>query len=517
MRRAWISWTLVAAAGAAAGAGSGCTSGNPAPAKTFAPRAEMIAPETCAKCHQDHFNQWSQSMHAQAAEDPVFLAMNARGQRETQGKLGSFCVQCHAPMAVRDGKTTDGLNLGSLDPIYKGVTCYFCHSIDSIDADAGKSNASVHIADDLVMRGSFSDAVANPVHASMYSPFQDRYQPQSADMCGACHDIVSPAGAAIERTFAEWSETPFAGNMNGSTCSADGCHMTATAKPQLIATGGKLRPFHEHDFPAVDVPLTVNPPPSAQVQAVEDSLNNSSLQGALCVTVNGGIRVILDTTKIGHHWPSGAAQDRRAWTEVKAFRADGNVFYSSGVVPPGTSVTDLAGTDPDLWLLRDCMFDSQGKETHNFWEAAEAGGYELPALLTFKPADPAFYQNHIVQTFPRWNSAHPTLAYPARVTLTVHIQPVGLDVLNDLVATGDLDAGPDGALLAEIPTFDVSLQGPIGPGEPPPGGLEWTPNASDLVSTSDAIGGQGPMTCKVSPDFNPTAHVPGKSVPTCTR
>jgi hypothetical protein len=40
-------------------------------------------------------------MHAYAAEDPVFLAMNARGQRETQGALGAFCVNCHAPLAVQ--------------------------------------------------------------------------------------------------------------------------------------------------------------------------------------------------------------------------------------------------------------------------------------------------------------------------------------------------------------------------------------------------------------------------------
>jgi cytochrome c554/c'-like protein len=516
MRHASITWLLVAGAGGAAAAAAGCgNSGSAAP--NYSPRAQMIAPEKCGACHEDHFNQWYQSMHAQAADDPVFLAMNARGQRETNGKLGKFCVQCHAPMAVHDGKTTDGLNLGSLDPIYKGVTCYFCHSIDSIDADGGKDNASVHIADDLVMRGEISDPVANSVHASKYSPFQDRYQSESAEMCGACHDIVSPAGAAIERTFAEWSETPFAGTDNGSTCSADGCHMTADPTPKLVATGGKLRTFHQHDFPAVDVPLTAHPP-AAQVQAVQDALDNNSIQGALCVTVAGGIRVILDTPKLGHRWPSGAAQDRRAWTEVIAYNASGGIIYQSGVVNPGESVTDTAGKDPDLWLLRDCMFDSLGKETHNFWEAAEAGGYELPPLMTFNPGDIAYYKSHIGQTFPRSTSDAATLPYPARVTLRVRIQPVGFDVLNDLIATGDLDAGPDSALLAEMRTFDVSLQGPIGPGFPAPGGLEWTPGAKDLVQTMDAIGEQGPMKCKVSPtDFNPVATVTGTSVPTCTR
>jgi len=68
--------------------------------------------------------------------------------------------------------------------------------------------------------------------------------------------------------------------------------------------------------------------------------------GALCLTAAGGIRVILDTARLGHDWPSGAAQDRRAWAEVIAYRADGSVIYSSGVVPDGTPVTDVAAATP---------------------------------------------------------------------------------------------------------------------------------------------------------------------------
>src|SRR5579883_1120826 len=70
-------------------------------------RDEMLDPATCQACHPTHYQQWSGSMHAYAADDPVFLAMNQRGQRETGGKLGTFCVQCHAPMAVHEGATTE--------------------------------------------------------------------------------------------------------------------------------------------------------------------------------------------------------------------------------------------------------------------------------------------------------------------------------------------------------------------------------------------------------------------------
>ena len=63
-------------------------------------REALLDPEACRSCHPAAYQEWSGSMHAYAAEDPVFRAMNQRGQRETGGALGDFCVKCHAPMAV---------------------------------------------------------------------------------------------------------------------------------------------------------------------------------------------------------------------------------------------------------------------------------------------------------------------------------------------------------------------------------------------------------------------------------
>src|SRR5580704_15418114 len=69
----------------------------------------LLDPTQCQGCHPDHYREWSGSMHAYAGDDPVFVAMNARGQRETKGALGTFCVRCHAPIAAALGATSDGL------------------------------------------------------------------------------------------------------------------------------------------------------------------------------------------------------------------------------------------------------------------------------------------------------------------------------------------------------------------------------------------------------------------------
>jgi len=113
--------------------------------------------------------------------------------------------------------------------------------------------------------------------------------------------------------------------------------------------------------------------------------------------------------------------------------------------------------------------------------------------------------NHILQTYPRASSMTGLLpSQPARVTLRIRIQPIGLDVLQDLVDSKDLD--PAG--VAMMPTFDVSLQGPF-----MPGGLEWTPATNDVV-TMDANG--VPVTCADPSGLNLASDVQGLNAATCT-
>lgn len=368
-------------------------------------------------------------MHAYAADDPIFLAMNQRGQREAG--IGDFCVKCHAPMAVRTGATTDGLNLASLPQSLKGVTCYFCHSVDAVE---GTHDNPLRLASDGVVRGPLRDPVANPAHASEYSVLHDRDRLESSQLCGACHDIVNQHGTHLERTFAEWQASVFAQPLIGTTCGQ--CHMDQSLELQPAASGPGVVPrrLHSHRFPGVDLPLDRDP--DAATRAAVQSFLDTSLQSALCVkgtaASDAQIQLVLDNVAAGHSWPSGAAQDRRAWVELTAFAA-GAPVYQSGVVAPGTSVTQL--DDPDAWLIRDCLFDAQGKEAHMFWQATEYESNLLPAQLTFDATDPRYYQSHVVQRYPRSGQLG---AFPDRVTARVWLQPIGLDVFDDLVASGDL-------------------------------------------------------------------------------
>ena len=59
----------------------------------------------CITCHPQHVAEWSESNHAYAIVDPVFHAMVRLGQRQSGGKVGQFCVQCHTPLGMALGET----------------------------------------------------------------------------------------------------------------------------------------------------------------------------------------------------------------------------------------------------------------------------------------------------------------------------------------------------------------------------------------------------------------------------
>ncbi len=464
------------------------------PSNRVLSRSDMLDANQCKSCHADHVSDWSTSMHAYASDDPVFLAMNRRGQRETNGALGPFCVKCHAPMALREGATTDGLNLASLPQSLKGVTCFFCHTAESVE---GTHNNPVRLSSSMSMLGSLRDAMPSVVHDSAYSPLHDRDQSKSASLCGSCHDVVTPHGAAIERTFIEWKDSVFS-RPGGATCGQ--CHMAQSTELRPIAriSGAPLRRYHDHSFVGLDIAITPDFPGIAAQQTKVQALLNTTLQSALCVTESHAIRVALDNVAAGHNWPSGASQDRRAWAEVIAYKA-GAVIYQSGAFGDREAID--SARDADLWLLRDCMFDTKSKPTAMFWEAASYSAGTLPAPLTINPSDPQFYRTHVEQRYPRAQGAL-LETMPDRVTLRMRVQPIGLDVIDDLIASGDLGAEHR----PQMPVFDIGQ---------PDGStiLEWTRERANLRYVENGV----LASCVSASNFDVTADkTPAPNAAVCS-
>ena len=323
-------------------------------------------------------------------------------------------------------------------------------------------NNGLRLSNDATMRGRITDPAGNSAHRSEASSLFSGAEADSARMCGSCHDLVlpappAPAAVALERTFQEWSGAVFAPGQApaaSAVATCNSCHMPPSTAMEPVAEGPGLnvrsRTRHLHHFAAVDVALDgfPNTGDAARDMALRDQqrvelqqLLDVTLRIDICVQPIGdgsAVYITLDNANAGHNWPTGASQDRRAFVEVIAYAAGARI-YESGVVADGQRVTELA--DPDLWLFRDRTFDADDKETHMFWKVARVESGTIGAQVTSNPADPRFYTaSHAVRRFPT-GTATTIPGYPDRVTVRVRIQTMGLDFIDDLIASGHLDAG----------------------------------------------------------------------------
>jgi hypothetical protein len=410
-------------------------------------REQLLDPTNCKDCHPKHYAEWSASMHAYATKDPVFLAMNKRGQEELGGQMGAFCVKCHAPMAVHDNQISDYSKLEDIPEKYQGITCYFCHN--AIDSGPDHFNGNVHLADDTTMRAAINGAQFPSVHKVKYSVNHDRRKFDSAQLCGSCHDIVNQLNYPLERTFSEYTESVFGKPDTEGFQSCQSCHMDTTEGQLAAQHSGypniltKTREVHEHLFPGVDVALTDFPGTAAMRSAVEECKLPSSVT---YLTVEPQLPTsrfkVQFETQAGHMQPSGASQDRRMWMEAVGKDSSGKVLYMGGQVADGELEEPPGTTHP--CMMRDYTLKADGSESHMFWDAA---GKDMDRSQPIPLPRTATAGSHTrTCTFPA-----PGLNPIPTIELKLRVRPVGMDVLQDLVKSGHLS--PD--IAAKMPTLTV--------------------------------------------------------------
>ena len=250
-------------------------------------------------------------------------------------------------------------------------------------------------------------------------------------MCGSCHDVTTPAGVTIERTYSEWQTTVFAIDdsthpLTMVTCS--GCHMQTDPNTTVIADAPNVKSrdnsFHLHQLPAVDqasphfLPTRIRgADQTTRIQAILDPAltiigprptSGGASPGGICVTpIDGGqLTVRMDTIMDGHMFPSGASQDRRSWLEVIAYNASNTVVFSSGVVPDDMDpeaiddpMVNCSGAGANacsgFW---DRTFKADGTPASFFWEVATEQSKLLKPPVTFDPNAPN-YDHSTTATF----------------------------------------------------------------------------------------------------------------------
>ena len=332
-------------------------------------------PDECAPCHQQHYDEWQITPHAYAMKDPVFKAMVDLGQAATEGKLGQFCVQCHSPTGLATGQTTVALdddtqvfkqNL-ALDPIgMSGVTCTACHSITNVIETA---NARLVYTPNGILNGPIKDPVDNDFHASAYSELFDDKVASFGPLCGSCHNVITPKGARLERTYEEFETSSHKGE--GKTCVS--CHMPEYTGKAAVGTeapeGLPDRTLHRHLFVGVDVSLLPEsefPGYQEMRDLVQQLLEESTEFTAIYNQATQRIEASI-TNLAGHAIPSGATAERQMWIELIVRDSMGVTVFESGTLDAEGNLRDgiaghslLTGTDPQLAYFGQVMIGIDG-------------------------------------------------------------------------------------------------------------------------------------------------------------
>jgi hypothetical protein len=277
--------------------------------------ADFTPAKECGQCHQEIYNQWTQSMHSKGLTDPVFRAVIDDILEQT-GEFSKVkrCLRCHAPIAGVTGRLVDlsiplDWELFS-DVEAEGVTCDFCHTISG-NENLGK-NISVgayiypHRGATAIKFGRNPDAV-NSSHLTEPSDFLT-----SSEFCGICHKYKHRTGSReIQNTYREWFKSTY--RKQETRC--QDCHMPSYAGS--TADGERYRQeVHAHVF-------------TGGHQQIFKTAVNLTVWGVVTKRKTGShleVTTNLRNVGAGHAIPTGVPGLRDMWMNVEVQTPGGDIL-----------------------------------------------------------------------------------------------------------------------------------------------------------------------------------------------
>lgn len=211
----------------------------------LSPKAFYTA-QYCGHCHQEAYQQWRQSAHANSFRAPWYLK-NVNALIDEKGvQFSRHCEGCHNPVALLSGDLSQGMP--KTRPFEdEGVTCSTCHSITATDTTG---TGSYVMGIPAVIVDEKGAPVAGPVsdaeilaHLDRHSKAVMRPLHKTAEFCAACHKAAIPHTLDDYKwlraftVYDEWqgasftrqSPLPFYRKDATSTCQT--CHMGRETVP----------------------------------------------------------------------------------------------------------------------------------------------------------------------------------------------------------------------------------------------------------------------------------------------
>ncbi|MBI64995.1 MAG: hypothetical protein CMG64_01715 [Candidatus Marinimicrobia bacterium] len=373
----------------------------------------------CQACHQNQFNEWSNSMHAYTMNSPLFFSYMNQTIENHPNTGGKFCIQCHSPAAflsdysLGEYQTFEEFqNDNNLPQIIKeGVSCDICHTATGLSQTVmtnqnGAANATYKLyPGENIKFGSIENPDSNSYHESYYLPTYSL-----SEMCLPCHDLVVNDVEA-EITFTEWDRIPGFSMFGGIPCQS--CHMPV-----------KQDGSHDHSFIGVDLDLNIPYSQNPEYPKIVDLLSNSvEMEFGIwgvdlldTISINDTLNVPLLIESItAHSIPSGTSFNRDVWIEL-TIENNQDIIYSSGLLENDSDLLNY--NDNDLVFFKSFLLDELGDTTRSVIDSHDiinnslaaysqrfaqysfivdenySGTLEVKARMLFRVFDPEFILEH---------------------------------------------------------------------------------------------------------------------------
>ena len=177
------------------------------------------------------------SQHAYAQLSPIYLSLNNKINKLSNGSNGDFCLRCHSPVGANLGESSFASNLDRHPASREGITCVVCHRIDRNYNKASGRLALVEggltepvfgpggnkgLKDVLDQPDKFRVVVdPNETGRKIHNESKLFQTIKTPVFCGTCHDVTLFNGFRLEEAFSEYRVSPAAAK--GITC--QDCHM----------------------------------------------------------------------------------------------------------------------------------------------------------------------------------------------------------------------------------------------------------------------------------------------------
>ncbi len=266
--------------------------------------------ETCRSCHPDFYEQWKQAMMSQAYthhwDEIEYFDLAVAHAEKVPALKGPVdgCNGCHTPMAFMAGDVTPP-RPSENSRANESVSCDVCHTINGWNGEV-PYNFSFTSSPGRKKYGA-KPGLVSPHHDTEYHELFTQ-----TELCGNCHNEMSPYGIWVKSTQIEWKEGPYA--KEGVPCHQ--CHMPKTlgknatmAKEDMVAQH-LFHGAHDAGKVAGTIELRIHP-----------SEREVPYNGTVVLSAQ------LFNAKTGHKFPSGSVEDRIVWLHVTATDADGKVYH----------------------------------------------------------------------------------------------------------------------------------------------------------------------------------------------